>query len=91
MPVVRFYMPATVQAVAMLLFVTAIITAITFISIGLGWDIIDGYFLLDALNPGGTGTGGGTGGYNSGHQHLLALCQTQEVAELNKISYYMHR
>lgn len=39
-----------------------------------GWGgYYDGYFLLDALNPGGTGTGGGTGGYNSGHQALIGV------------------
>ncbi|MDD4373713.1 MAG: thiol protease/hemagglutinin PrtT [Bacteroidales bacterium] len=39
-----------------------------------GWGgAFDGYFLIDALNPGGTGTGGGTGGYNSGHQALTGV------------------
>ncbi len=39
-----------------------------------GWGgYYDGYFLIDALNPGGTGTGGGTGGYNSGHQALIGV------------------
>jgi methionine-rich copper-binding protein CopC len=39
-----------------------------------GWGgAYDGYFLIDALNPGGTGTGGGTGGYNSGHQALTGV------------------
>ena len=33
----------------------------------------DGYFHIDALNPGGTGTGGGTGGYNSGHQAIFGM------------------
>ncbi|MBU1369193.1 MAG: thiol protease/hemagglutinin PrtT [Bacteroidetes bacterium] len=39
-----------------------------------GWGgYYDGYFLIDALNPGGTGTGGGTGGYNGGHQALIGV------------------
>lgn len=33
----------------------------------------DGYFTINALNPGSTGTGGGTGGYNSGHQILKGI------------------
>ncbi len=39
-----------------------------------GWGgYYDGYFAIDALDPGGTGTGGGTGGYNSGHQALIGV------------------
>lgn len=39
-----------------------------------GWSgNYDGYFLIDALNPGGTGTGGGTGGYNDGQQALVGI------------------
>jgi len=39
-----------------------------------GWSgYYDGYFSIDALDPGGTGTGGGTGGYNSGHQALIGV------------------
>lgn len=33
----------------------------------------DGYFTVGALNPGSTGTGGGTGGYNSGQQALIGI------------------
>ncbi|MEI6456670.1 MAG: thiol protease/hemagglutinin PrtT [bacterium] len=33
----------------------------------------DGYFMIDALNPGGTGIGGGTGAYNSGHQAVIGV------------------
>ncbi|MCB0736430.1 MAG: C10 family peptidase [Bacteroidetes bacterium] len=33
----------------------------------------DGYFALDALNPQGTGTGGGTGGYNSNQQAIIGI------------------
>lgn len=39
-----------------------------------GWGgAYDGYFNINALNPSGTGTGGGTGGYNSGHQVLMGI------------------
>lgn len=48
----------------------------------------DGYFLIDALNPGGTGTGGGTGGYNSGHQALIGVVpDTGGGTEQNLILY----
>jgi hypothetical protein len=39
-----------------------------------GWSgYYDGYFSINALNPGGTGTGGGTGGFNSGHQAIIGV------------------
>lgn len=39
-----------------------------------GWGgSYDGYFHIDALDPGGTGTGGGSGGYNSGHQAIFGM------------------
>jgi hypothetical protein len=39
-----------------------------------GWGgLEDGYFNLDALNPGSTGTGGGTGGFNSGQQAVIGI------------------
>lgn len=39
-----------------------------------GWSgSYDGYFSINALNPGGTGTGGGTGGFNSGHQAIIGV------------------
>ncbi len=39
-----------------------------------GWGgYYDGYFSIDALDPGGTGIGGGSGGYNSGHQALVGI------------------
>ncbi len=39
-----------------------------------GWGgSYDGYFHIDALDPGGTGTGGGTGGYNTGHQAIFGM------------------
>lgn len=39
-----------------------------------GWGgIYDGYFSVDALNPSGVGTGGGTGGFNAGHQAVIGI------------------
>jgi hypothetical protein len=39
-----------------------------------GWGgAYDGYFSINALNPQGTGTGGGTGGFNTGHQAIIGL------------------
>lgn len=39
-----------------------------------GWGgAYDGYFQINALNPSGTGTGGGSGGYNSGHQAVIGI------------------
>ncbi|MBK7806947.1 MAG: C10 family peptidase [Saprospiraceae bacterium] len=42
----------------------------------------DGYFQINALNPSGTGTGGGTGGYNSNHRAIINIqppANTQQV------------
>jgi hypothetical protein len=33
----------------------------------------DGYFQINALNPGSLGAGGGTGGYNNGHQAVIGI------------------
>lgn len=39
-----------------------------------GWGgYYDGYYAISALNPGGVGTGGGTGGYNSGQQAVIGI------------------
>ena len=39
-----------------------------------GWSgVDDGYFGIDALNPGTLGTGGGNGGFNSGEQALIGI------------------
>ncbi|MFK5857472.1 MAG: thiol protease/hemagglutinin PrtT [Bacteroidota bacterium] len=39
-----------------------------------GWGgAYDGFFHIDALDPSGTGTGGGTGGFNSGHQAIFEM------------------
>jgi len=45
-----------------------------FVHFNWGWGgYYDGYFGINALNPGGTGTGGGTGGYNTGHQAVIGI------------------
>jgi len=33
----------------------------------------DGYFSINALNPGSLGAGGGSGGFNSGHQAIIGV------------------
>ena len=39
-----------------------------------GWGgQVDGYFTVGALNPGSTGTGGGSGGYNSGQEAIIGI------------------
>jgi hypothetical protein len=39
-----------------------------------GWSgADDGYFTIDALNPGTLGVGGGTGGFNSGEEALIGI------------------
>lgn len=39
-----------------------------------GWSgNFDGYFSINALNPSGVGTGGGSGGFNAGHQAIVGL------------------
>jgi len=47
----------------------------------------DGYFLIGALNPNGTGTGGGTGGYNSGHQAVIGIKPPTGVPTFNMKLY----
>ena len=39
-----------------------------------GWGgQVNGYFAVGALNPGSTGTGGGSGGYNSGQEVIIGI------------------
>jgi hypothetical protein len=39
-----------------------------------GWQgLFDGFFDINALNPEGVGTGGGTGGFNSGQQAIFGI------------------
>ena len=41
-----------------------------------GWSgDYDGYFLLTSLNPGGTGTGGGSGSYTNGQEAIIGIRQ----------------
>lgn len=45
-----------------------------FLHFNWGWGgAYDGYFSVNALNPGGVGIGGGTGGFNSGHQAVIGI------------------
>ncbi len=47
-----------------------------------GWGgAYDGYFSIDALDPAGTGIGGGSGGFNSGHQALIGISPPSQVTE----------
>jgi hypothetical protein len=57
-----------------------------------GWSgYYDGYFTVDALNPGGVGTGGGTGGFNSGQQAVIGVeaaggAQTYDIRLYNYVT-----
>jgi len=45
-----------------------------FVHFNWGWGgAYDGYFHINSLDPSGTGTGGGSGGYNSGHQAVVGI------------------
>jgi hypothetical protein len=45
-----------------------------FFHVNWGWGgYYDGYFEVGALNPSGVGTGGGTGGFNSGQQAIIGI------------------
>ena len=45
-----------------------------FVHFNWGWaGQFDGYFSINALNPAGVGTGGGNGGFNSGHQMIVGI------------------
>lgn len=47
-----------------------------------GWGgAYDGYFSIDALDPAGTGIGGGSGGFNSGHQALIGISPPSQVTD----------
>ncbi len=53
-----------------------------------GWDgYSDGYFAVDALDPEGTGIGGGNGGYNSEQQIIIGI-EPPEDAIAYDISLY---
>ncbi|WP_201978393.1 thiol protease/hemagglutinin PrtT [Hymenobacter rubidus] len=45
-----------------------------FLHFNWGWGgAYDGYFSINAVNPAGLGTGGGSGGYNSGQQAIIGI------------------
>ena len=45
-----------------------------YMHINWGWSgSYDGYFTINALNPGGVGTGGGTGGFNNDQQAVIGI------------------
>ncbi|MCX6226583.1 MAG: thiol protease/hemagglutinin PrtT [Bacteroidia bacterium] len=53
-----------------------------------GWGgYYDGFFQINALNPSGTGTGGGSGGYNSGHQAVIGIEPPTENQTYNLALY----
>jgi hypothetical protein len=54
-----------------------------------GWGgAYDGYFELDALNPGGVGIGGGTGGFNSGQQAVIGIKPLSGGSATSSIEVY---
>jgi len=54
-----------------------------------GWGgAYNGYFEIDALNPDGLGTGGGTGSYNSGHQAIFGIEAPDNTQTDASISMY---
>ncbi len=56
-----------------------------------GWaGAYNGYFSIDALDPAGVGTGGGTGGFNSGEQAVIGIqppSNTSPAFNLNLYDY----
>ncbi|MCK9481802.1 MAG: C10 family peptidase [Bacteroidia bacterium] len=49
-----------------------------------GWGgSYDGYFSINALNPSGVGVGGGSGGFNAGHQAIIGV-EPSDGSGLNK-------
>jgi hypothetical protein len=59
-----------------------------FIHFNWGWGgYYDGFFQINALNPGGVGTGGGTGGFNSSHQAVVGI-QPPVVSQSYNMSLY---
>ncbi len=54
-----------------------------------GWGgAYNGYFEIDALNPDGLGTGGGTGSYNAGHQAIFGVEAPDNTQTDASISIY---
>lgn len=53
-----------------------------------GWGgMSDGYFLVDALNPGSLGTGGGGGGYNWNQSIVINFAPPADHEPVNRDSY----
>jgi len=53
-----------------------------------GWGgAYDGYFQVSALNPSGTGIGGGSGGFNSGHQAVIGI-EPPSVTQTYNLALY---
>jgi len=53
-----------------------------------GWGgYADGFFLLDALNPGSGGTGSGAGTYNEGQQAVIGIQPPSDITSFNLILY----
>jgi hypothetical protein len=63
-----------------------------FIHINWGWSgSYDGFFQINALNPSGVGTGGGNGGFNSGHQAVIGIEPPTGAPTLNlKLNNYVN-
>lgn len=60
-----------------------------FIHFNWGWSgAYDGFFQIDALNPSGTGTGGGTGGFNSGQQAVIGIEPASTQAQTFNMALY---
>ncbi len=59
-----------------------------YIHMNWGWGgAYDGYFQINALNPSGIGTGGGTGGFNSGHQAVIGIEPPADTQTFNLALY----
>ncbi|MFN8133936.1 MAG: C10 family peptidase [Bacteroidales bacterium] len=53
-----------------------------------GWGgAYDGYFQVNALNPSGTGIGGGSGGFNSGHHAVIGI-EPPSVTQTYNLALY---
>ena len=53
-----------------------------------GWGgAYDGFFQVNALNPSGTGIGGGSGGFNSGHQAVIGI-EPPSVTQTYNLALY---
>ena len=60
-----------------------------YIHMNWGWGgYYDGYFPINALNPSGVGTGGGSGGFNSGHQALFGIEPIVTTSQKFDLSLY---